>query len=320
MNVLESIPRFFLEVFRAIVYAGADGWWIMAVGSLVAAGCSVIGCFLVLRKISMLGDAISHAVLPGIVIAFLFTSSRSIFPMVIGAGLVGLLTTFITDVLNRQGKLQSDASIGVTFTSLFAVGVILVSKYASQVDLDLDCVLFGEILYAPFDTVAWGGMNVPRSALVLAPVVAADIAFVVLAWKQLKICSFDPELAAAMGVRVALWHYLLMACVSITTVASFESVGAILVVAMLIVPPNTAYLLTDHLWRMVVLAAGFGVSSALIGYGVATALDGSIAGAMAVVSGAQFALAALFGPRYGVVPKAWRLRHLPLSPDADKPI
>lgn len=303
-----------MALYNAVVHAGANGWWIMGIGSLVAVACSLVGCFLVLRRMAMLGDAISHAVLPGIVIAFLFTESRNIAPMLIGAGALGLLTAFLTDVLNRQGRLQSDAAIGVTFTWLFAIGVILVSRYAGRVDLDLDCVLYGEILYAPFDTFTVAGRDLgPRAVWTNGIAVIGNLLFVGLAWKQLKVTSFDAAFGAALGLSVALWHYLLMAFVSITTVAAFESVGAILVVAMLVVPPNTAYLLTDRLWLMVVLACTAGVLSAVLGYALATVLDSSIAGSMATVSGILFVLAALGSPRHGVLPRWWRHRGMQIE-------
>ncbi len=290
---------------------GTDGFWIVLVGSFVAAACALVGCFLVLRRMSMLGDAISHAVLPGIVIAFMLSGSRSIVPMVLGAGALGLVTALSTDMLHRHGKLASDASIGVTFTVLFAIGVILISRFAGQVDLDLDCVLYGEILYAPFDRFVLGGTDLgARSAWVMGVVALANLGFIAIGWKQLKLCAFDPALAASVGIRVVLWHYLLMAFVSITTVSAFESVGVILVVGMLIVPPNTAYLLTDRLWLMHVLAVAIGVASAIGGYLLATAVNGSIAGAMAVVAGLFYAIAALFGPRHGVVSKQIALRRL----------
>lgn len=279
-----------------------DTVWILIIGSFVATSCALVGCFLVLRKLSMLGDAISHAVLPGIVIAFMLTGSRNTFPMLIGAMATGMLAALLTDVLSRFGKLQSDAAIGVTFTWLFAIGVILVSKFTGMVDLDVDCVLYGEIIFAPLDTVSSGGYNLgPRAAWLAGLVCVANLLFVTLGYKQLKICAFDPALAASIGIQVAFWHYLLMGFVSLTTVASFESVGAILVVAMLIVPPNTAYMLTDRLSHMLAIAVAVGVLSAIGGYALAAWLDGAVAGAMAVVSGALYLLAALFGPRHGVV-------------------
>jgi len=302
--------------FESVFAPSVDSLWIMFIGSLVAASCAMVGCFLVLRRMSMLGDAISHAVLPGIVLAFMWTGSRNIVPMLIGAGALGLLTAFITDVLQRYGKLQTDASIGVTFTWLFAIGVILVTQFTGHVDLDVDCVLHGEILYAPFDVIEIAGMGVgPRVAWTMGVVAVIDLIFILLAWKQLKICAFDAGLAASLGINVALWHYLLMGAVSVTTVASFESVGVILVVAMLTVPPNTAYLLTDRLWLMVVLSVVIGVLCAIIGYGLASAIDGSIAGAMATVAGVFYVMAAFGGPRHGVIWKRIRQRRAGLSPE-----
>jgi len=280
----------------------SDALWIMTVGCLVASSCALVGCFLVLRKLAMLGDAISHAVLPGIVIAFMFTGSRNIVPMLIGAGAMGLFTVFVTDVLNRFGKLQSDASMGVTFTWLFAIGVILVTRYTSQVDLDVECVLYGDILYAPFDVWTIGERVMgPRAAWLLAGVTLLNAIVLGLGYKQFKVCTFDPALAASMGIQVALWHYLLMALVSVTTVASFESVGAILVVAMLVIPANTAYLLTERLSTMIVLAVLFGCASAIGGYWLAWWLDASIAAAMGVVAGLFFIAAAIFAPRNGLL-------------------
>lgn len=293
-----------------------DTFWILVIGSLVAASCSLVGCFLVLRRLSMLGDAISHAVLPGIVIAFMLTGSRNIVPMLIGAMAMGMLTAFLTDVLNRFGKLQSDAAMGVTFTWLFAIGVILVSKYTGTVDLDVDCVLYGEIVFAPLDTLTWGDYNLgPRAFWLTGAVSVFNLLFVILGYKQLKICSFDPALAASIGINVALWHYLLMGFVSLTTVASFESVGAILVVAMLIVPANTAYLLTDRLSHMLMISVVVGVLSALGGYALAAWVDGAIAGAMAVVSGGLYVLAALCSPRHGVLPRLMRQRRQLVAPE-----
>jgi len=303
--------------FQAIFYPGAHGLWIMVIGSLVGAACALVGCFLVLRRLSMVGDAISHAVLPGIVVAFLFTGGRNIFPMLIGAGALGLATVFLTDMLNRRGKLQSDAALGVTFTGLFAIGVILISRYAGNVELDLDCVLFGEILYAPLDPMTVAGVLVaPRAAWIMGLVLVLNMIFVFLAWKELKVASFDPGLALSLGINVVFWHYLLMASVSVTTVAAFESVGAILVIAMLIVPPNAAYMLTDRLWLMVALAVGFGILSAIVGYGLAAALDSSIAGAMATVSGAIYVIAAIAGPRHGIARKWWESRKPLPAPQA----
>ncbi len=276
--------------------------WIILVGSLAAAACALVGTFLVLRKQAMMGDAISHSVLPGIVLAFLITGSRAPIPMLIGAGALGLLTAFLTGALERYGRLQPDASIGVTFTWLFAVGVIMVSAFAGHVDLDAECVLYGEIAASPWDIWLIGETSMgPRAVWILGTITLANLLFVTLGFKQLKLCSFDPGLASAVGMNVSLWHYLLMGFVSITTVGAFESVGAILVVAMLIVPPNTAYLLTDRLWKMIALSVVFGVLSAIGGYWLAATIDGSIAGAIAVMSGILFLIVMFVSPSHGII-------------------
>ena len=277
--------------------------WIILTGTLAGASCALVGSFLVLRKMSMLGDAISHAVLPGIVIAFLMTGSRSSIPMLIGAAAFGLLTAFIVETLHRKGRLQQDASIGVTFTWLFAIGVILISRYTGMVDLDQDCVLYGEIAYVSLDTVSLWGLEVPSTILTLGGVFLVNLLFVVLSYKELKITAFDPSLALSIGISATLWHYVLMGMVSMTTVAAFWSVGAILVVAMLIAPGATAWLLTDKLNRMLLYSLLLSLVSAVGGYYLAVALDGSIAGAMAVVSGILFTLALFFSPTHGIL---WR--------------
>lgn len=287
----------------------SDALWIVIIGALVAGSCSLIGCFLVLRRQAMMGDAISHGILPGIVLAFLFTGSRNIVPMLIGAGALGLVTAFITDTLTQRGRLQSDAAMGVTFTWLFALGIILVTRFAGSVDLDVDCVLHGELIFSPFRRLVWNGMDLgPQAVWTVGVVSILNLCFVVLGYKQLKVCSFDSGLAASLGINVTLWHYLLMSFTSLTTVACFESVGAVLVVAMLIVPANTAYLLTDRLSVMLVLSVALGAASSALGYGLAYLLDGSLAGAISTVGGVMFAGAALFSPRHGVVLLAIRRR------------
>ncbi len=278
--------------------------WILITGILVAASCALVGSFLVLRKMSLMGDAISHAVLPGIAIAFLLTASRNTFPMLIGAGIFGLLTVYLTEELSKKGRIYHDASMGIVFTTLFAVGVIIISLFTANVDLDLECIIYGEIAYVPWDLWIWGDKNMgPRPVWILSLILILNISLITLLYKELKTYSFSPQLAATLGMPVGLTHYGLMGSVSLTTIASFESVGAILVIGMLIVPPATAYLLTDRLYRLLLLAVLFGIISAVGGYYFALWINSSIAGAMAVVSGAQFAIVFLFSPKYGLLAK-----------------
>ena len=269
---------------------------IIITGALVAISCGLLGNYLILRRMAMIGDAISHAVLPGIVIAFLITGSRESVPMLIGAGIIGILTTFLIEFFHKKGKLQTDASIGVTFTVLFAIGVILISAFAGKVDLDQQCVLYGEIAYVPIDL--WilpdGLIMGPRAMYISGTILLLNIVFIGIGYKELYITTFDPSYAATIGVSTTLWHYLLMSAVSLTTVASFETVGAILVVAFLIAPPATAYLLTDNFRHMIWITVLLGILISVSGYFLGAAFDGSIAGAMAAVAGVFFALAFIF--------------------------
>lgn len=270
-----------------------DAFWIILTGSLVATCCALLGCFLLLRKMTMVGDAISHAVLPGIVLAYLIAQSRSSLPMLIGAAAFGVLTTVLIEILHKNGKLQIDAAIGVSFTWLFALGVILITLFAGQVDLDQDCVLYGEIAYVPLDV--WlldNGTNLgPRTVWILGFNLVVVVLFVLLGYKGLVITTFDSLLASALGISTAFWHYALMGAVSLTTVFSFESVGAIIVVAFLIGPPAVAYLLTERLPTMLLYAVLAGILAAVGGYFLAVVIDGSIAGAMAAMIGVEFIIA-----------------------------
>ncbi|WP_266205183.1 metal ABC transporter permease [Pontibacter kalidii] len=287
-----------------------NAFWIILTGSLVATCCSLLGCYLILRRMAMVGDAISHAVLPGIVIAFLFTGSRESVPMLIGAGLLGVLTTFLIEFFHRYARVQADAAIGVTFTWLFAIGIILISVFAGQVDLDQDCVLYGEIAYVPLDLwITEGGLSLgPRTVWTLAVVTMLIILFIILGYKELFLTTFDPAYAAAIGISTTVWYYSLMTAVSITTVASFESVGAILVVALLVAPPATAYLLTDNFKHMLLLSVLAGILASAAGYYLAVWIDGSIAGAIATVTGMEFMLAFLFSPTRGILVKRKQLQ------------
>lgn len=285
--------------------------WTITVGIVCNTSCAILGCYLVLRRMSLLGDAISHAVLPGIALAYLFSGHVSGIPILIGAMALGMLTSLLTQGLSSLGRVPEDASMGVVFTSLFALGVILIHAFAGRAHIDADCVLYGQIDYAGINLFDWRGWQIPRPLIMLGPALIITVAFVALFWKELKIVSFDPALAGAMGFRVALVHYPLMAVVSGVTVASFESVGSILVVAMLVVPAAAAALMADRLRWMMAWAVTIGAMSAIFGYILAVPLQTNVAGMMAVVAGVQFTLAVFLSPRYGLVSR-W-LRNLALA-------
>lgn len=280
-------------------------FYVILTGILVAIPCALLGTFLVLRKMVMVGDAISHAVLPGIVIAFFITESFNSAYMLLGAGIIGVLTTFLIEFFHKKGKLQEDASIGVTFTWMFAIGVILISTFLKNTDLDLDCVLYGEILNAPFNLwITDSGINLgPISVWLLGSISLVVLIYVIVGYKELLLTTFDPSFANSIGISTEIWHYSLMSCVSFTTVSAFESVGAILVVSFLVIPPATAYLLTDKLKNMLFLSSFFSVMSVVGGYYSSIILDITTSGSMTCFSFLIFLLVFIFSPTQGIFKK-----------------
>jgi manganese/zinc/iron transport system permease protein len=273
-----------------------NDFWIILEGSLVAVSCGLLGVYLILRKMAMVGDAISHAVLPGIVIAYLVAQSRSSFFTLLGAAFFGLLTTFMIEVFSKKARIQSDASIGITFTWLFAIGVILVSAFSGNVDLDQECVLYGDIAYVPFDTLYLFSMDVgPAPVWLQAFNLLVILLMLKVGHRGFLITSFDPAFSSGLGIKTDVWHYVLMGAVSFTVVLSFNAVGAILVVAFLVVPPATAYLISKQVETMMAYTVLFGILSAVLGFYLATWWNASISGAMAVAAGMLFVL--VFGAR-----------------------
>ena len=295
-------------------WTDSDAFWIILTGSLVAVSCGLLGCYLILRQMAMIGDAISHAVLPGIVIAFLVSNSLSSAPALLGAASVGLLATFLIETVHRNGRLQADASIGLVFTFLFAVGVIMVAALAKNVDIDQECVLYGEIAFVLFDDAVLG---MPVSSFILVLNLIGILLVISIGYRGLFLTTFDPAYARAIGVTTGVWHYLLMGMVSLTSVVSFESVGAILVVAFLIGPAAIAHLLTDRMPVMLLLASIAGIGAAVGGYFFAASLDASISGAMTTVLGLEFLLAFLFAPQRGLITKRFRKVDAPVDVSAD---
>ena len=287
--------------------------WIVIIGALCAAGCAIPGAILVLRKMSLMGDAISHTVLPGIAIAFLITGSRDPMAMLIGSVVVGLVTAFLVQAIQTFGKVEAGASMGIVFTVLFAFGLVLMRQAVDHVDIDPDCVLYGSIELAWFDQDP-EGLGIPRGAIVNGVMLVANLLLFLLFYKEFKITSFDPALAKAQGFQPSFMHYMLMTMTAATAVAAFETVGSILVVAMFIVPPATAYLLTNRFSMMFILAIFLSVLAAIIGHISAITIPTwfgfsgtSTAGAMAVATGALFLVAWVVSPLDGMLVRMWHL-------------
>jgi len=277
---------------------------------LTAASCSLLGVFLVLKKMALLSDAIGHVLLLGIVLAYFVTGDLQSIFLVIGAALSGLLLVALVEWLARSRLVKEDAAIGLAFPALFALGILLASLYCSHTHLDIDRVFFGIPELAPLQRVIIGVYDVGMfSRWLMTGVVVLNAAFIILFFKELKLATFDAALAATLGFYPVVLHYALLGLVSLTAVAAFEAVGPVLVVGFMIVPPATAYLLTDRLHRMVVYSVCIGAVGSAIGAQVAQYFDVNIAGTVATVLGIQFALAFIFAPQHGrVVQIRQRLR------------
>ncbi len=280
---------------------------IQLIAAVVAVACALPGVFLVLRRMAMMADAISHTVLLGIVIVFFITRDINSPLLIVGATATGVLTVSLVELLNRTRLVKEDAAIGLIFPALFSVAIILISRFAGDVHRDTDAVLLGELAFAPFERLELAGLDLgPQALWVMGAVLALNVAFIALFYKELKLATFDAGLAAALGFSPALIHSGLMGVVSVTAVGAFDAVGSVLVVALMIGPAAAAYLLTDRLSHMLVYSALVGVASAISGYWLAHWLDASIAGSMATMVGVAFVLVWLFAPQRGLVAQAQR--------------
>ncbi len=288
---------------------------IMLTGVLTGISAALLGSFLILRGNAMLTDAISHSIVFGIIVVWLLTGQTSGPVQVLGAAITGVLTVVLSELLARSKLVKMDAAIGLVFPALFAAGVILISLNARNVHLDVDSVLLGEIGFVWLNTVALFGVDVPVAVATLGAVLVVNLSFVLLLWKELKLATFDAGLAAALGFLPGVLHYAILTLTSVTAVAAFDAVGAILFIAFVVVPPATAYLLTRRLWLMVLLAVGFAVAAVISGYFLALYWNVSIGGMMASMTGVWFALALLFAPAQGLLAQALRARSERLDHD-----
>ena len=311
--MFDIIPPFdfdqaILEPWRG--FGGGEfpaAFWIALMGFFVASACGMAGNYLILRRMALVGDAISHSVLPGLAIAFLLSSSRGSGAMFAGALAAGIVTTFIIEVIHKKSRIKHDAAIGIAFTTLFAIGVIIISLFAGQIDLDQECVLYGEISWIPLeDSVVLLGQSFgPQSVFRMGVVAILTLLLVVLFYKELLVSSFDPGLASSLGINATVMHYGLMCWLSVVVVSAFESVGAILVIAMLILPGATASLLTHRLPLVMLLTFLHGALSSILGIHLGYWLNCSMAAAMVVMGAVLFVLAWIFSPTQGLLRRAF---------------
>ncbi|MDQ3247771.1 MAG: metal ABC transporter permease [Chloroflexota bacterium] len=274
---------------------------IQLIAAIVAVACALPGVFLVLRRMAMMSDAISHTVLLGIVLSFFLVQSLHSPLLILGAAAMGVVTVSLVELLGRTRLVKQDAAIGLVFPALFSIAVILISRFARGVHLDVDAVLLGELAFAPFDRLTFFGLDLPRSLVVMGIILVLNLLFILFFYKELKLATFDAGLAAALGFSPTLLHYGLMTLVSVTAVGAFDAVGSVLVVALMVTPAAAAYLLTNRLHRMLILSALIGVVSAIGGYWLARNLNANLAGSMATITGVVFLLIFFFAPERGIV-------------------
>lgn len=280
---------------------------IQLIASLVAIACAIPGTFLVLRKMAMISDAISHSILPGIVVGFFITQNLNSPLLILLAALTGIITVILVEYIQKTGLVKEDTAIGLVFPALFSIGVIMIAKNANDVHLDIDAVLLGELAFAPFDRLLIGESDFgPKSLWVIGSILLITIILLITFFKELKVSTFDKGLAASLGFTPTIIHYGLLSVASTTTVGAFDAVGAILVVAFMIAPPATAYLLTKDLKKMLWLSILFGILSAISGYWMSHWLDASIAGSITTMLGFIFLIIYLFSPKNGIISVIYR--------------
>lgn len=275
---------------------------IQLIAVIVAIACAIPGVFLVLRKMALISDAISHSILPGIVLGFLITHDLNSPILILFAAIFGVITVVLVEAIQKTGLVKEDTAIGLVFPVLFSIGVLLIAKNANDVHLDIDAVLLGELAFAPFDRLLISNLDLgPKSLWVMGTILISTCVLLFLFFKELKVSTFDAGLSSALGFSPIVLHYGLMSVSSITVVGAFDAVGAILVVALMIAPAAAAYLLTSNLKKMIILSILFGIISALGGYWLAHFLDASISGSITTILGILFLIVYLTAPKKGLI-------------------
>lgn len=292
--------------------------WTILIAATTAAACALAGSYLVLRREALVSEGLAHAVLPGIVIAFVLTHDRTSPLLILGAAAMGLCMVLLVQLVRRTGIVDRDASLGVVFPALFSIGVLLANAELSDVHFHADCIIDGNLSLAVLDPWVVGGLDLgPRSLWAMGAALLATVAFVITFFKELQVVTFDPLLAGALGFRPALLHGVWLALVAVVTTAAFETAGSILVVALMIAPPAAAVLWTNDLRRLLLLSVGFGVVAAVAGFYVALGLDVAPAGPMATVAGGLVLVSLTVAPQQGWLARRRRARGQGRALDAE---
>ncbi|WP_303851247.1 iron chelate uptake ABC transporter family permease subunit [Seleniivibrio woodruffii] len=296
---MDTLYTLFIDPLTKIYFLKA-----LAGGSIVAVVCAVTGCLVILQRMAFLGDALSHAMIAGVGAGYLFMKlvfgvEAAAGAMLVGSLISAFITVFMIGFVAKVSRIKEDASIGIMYTGVFAAGVVLVSVFGKYIHIDLMHFIMGDILgISDFDMV------------VSAIVAAAVLSVIILFFRYFKITSFDPVMAASIGIPVLLFKYVFTGCVSLIVVSAVSMVGVILVVGLLITPAATAYLLTDRLEKMMALAALFGFTSILGGLYLSVWLNSAGGGAVMLFATLQFLAVLIFAPRYGLLADWQRRRNM----------
>ena len=265
-----------------------------------ATACALLSPFLVLRKLSMVSDAISHSVLLGIVLAFFIVKDVGSPLLIAGAALFGVITVFAVEFLSGTGLVKNDDAVGIVFPMFFALAVVLITKFARNVHLDTDIVLMGEVIIAPLNRTEFLGMDLPKAFVQMGILFIVNLLFIIIFFKELKITTFDKGFAKLAGFSSVALFYALMTLSSLTAVTAFDAVGAILVVSFLITPGAAAYLISKDLKVMIAISVGYAVINSVLGYVLSLLMNVSMSGMTAAVAGVTFLITFLFN-REGLI-------------------
>ena len=266
---------------------------------ITAVTCSLLGSFLLLRNLSMVCDALSHSVLLGIVLAFIIVKDLNSIYLIIGAGLFGVLTVWVVEKLSQKGLVKNDDALGIIFPLFFSIAVIIISKFFRNVHLDVDIVLMGEVLLVPFKRM----FNLPRDFVVMLGLFIINSVFVIVFYRALKILSFDKDYAFMQSIKINALFYSLMTLTSVTSVAAFNTAGAILVISLFIAPSASAFLIAKSLKQTILLSMLFSVINVSIGFILAISFNMSVAGMCSFVGMITCLMVIVFG-RNGIIVKS----------------
>ena len=274
---------------------------ILLTAVVVSSACALLGVFLVLKSMAMISDAITHTILLGIVIAFFIVHDLNSPFLILGASVTGVITVYLIDTLNSTKLVKEDSAIGVIFPFLFSIAVILISRFAGNIHLDIDSVLLGELAFVPFNRINFLGYSIPKGLLSTSVILVINLCFTFIFFKELKLVTFDKILAATLGFYPVIINYVFITLVSVTVVGAFETAGSVLIIAFMIGPAVTAYLLCNKLHTMILISIFTGILSSFLGFYISVYFDVSIAGTIATVTGIIFLLVLAFSPKKGII-------------------